>query len=222
MTLTYIHNPDTKHQWFTGLFLFSSILWWTFVTTLNRSCHPLALYTCSLQLRHSILLLIDNLSVLRNFGREWDPNRKVLVFDDFPTVRRQKTRWQGPARVHPRRPEPWYYCEGPNDTTLIRNIPYFSLILLRKHHTRALLASDVTPVKEIVEGQVKHGFGWDLRSPTLIWASDRQLIQHHHLKNRDTLLFWTSTTFLSCDQCPWTINKLLFSQVTIYYQCSEL
>jgi jasmonate ZIM domain-containing protein len=54
-------------------------------------------------------LLIDNLSVLRNFGREGDPNRKVLVFDDFPTVRRQKTRWQGPARVHPR-PEPWRCC----------------------------------------------------------------------------------------------------------------
>ncbi|KAL5669638.1 hypothetical protein ACJX0J_021859, partial [Zea mays] len=35
--------------------------------------------------------------------------KKVLVFDDFPTVRRQKTRWQGPARVHPR-PEPWRCC----------------------------------------------------------------------------------------------------------------
>jgi hypothetical protein len=48
MTLTSAHNPNTKHQGLTSLFLFDLSLSLTFVVTLSRSCLPLALYTCSL------------------------------------------------------------------------------------------------------------------------------------------------------------------------------
>jgi hypothetical protein len=75
MALTCAHNPNTKHQGLTSLFLSDSILCLTFVATLSRSCQPSVLYTCSLQLRHSILLLTDIIFVLRTFGREGDPQQ---------------------------------------------------------------------------------------------------------------------------------------------------
>jgi hypothetical protein len=44
MTLTYTHNPNTKHQGVTSLFLFGSTSCLIFVTTLSQSCHPSTLY----------------------------------------------------------------------------------------------------------------------------------------------------------------------------------
>jgi hypothetical protein len=35
VTLTYTHNPNTKHQGLTSLFLFGSTSFFTFVTTLS-------------------------------------------------------------------------------------------------------------------------------------------------------------------------------------------
>jgi hypothetical protein len=42
MTSTYTYNPNTKHQGLTSLFLFNLALCLTFITTLSRSCSPLA------------------------------------------------------------------------------------------------------------------------------------------------------------------------------------
>jgi hypothetical protein len=43
MALTCTHDPNTKQQGLTSLFLFDSTLCLTFVATLSRSCHPSAL-----------------------------------------------------------------------------------------------------------------------------------------------------------------------------------
>uniref|UniRef100_A0A804NZF2 Uncharacterized protein n=1 Tax=Zea mays TaxID=4577 RepID=A0A804NZF2_MAIZE len=134
------------------------------------------------------LATCDNLSVLRNFGREGDPNRKVLVFDDFPTVRRQKTRWQGPARVHPR-PEPWRCCLPSStvaivtDSTKIAAVPAAPTAVANvQKSARADIPQDpkaslcrflrreridVTPVKEIVEGQAWLRLGPQIANPDL-------------------------------------------------------
>ena len=42
MTSTYTYNLNTKHQGLTSLFLFDLALCFTFVASLSRSCHPLA------------------------------------------------------------------------------------------------------------------------------------------------------------------------------------
>jgi hypothetical protein len=60
-----------------GLFLSDSISSLTFVVILSRSYNPVSLYTCVLQLRRSVPLVVDDFFVLRTFGRERDPQQKI-------------------------------------------------------------------------------------------------------------------------------------------------
>jgi hypothetical protein len=56
-----------------GHFLFGSTSRLTFVTILSQSYDPSALCTYLLQLRHSVPLVIGDISVLRTFSGEEDP-----------------------------------------------------------------------------------------------------------------------------------------------------
>jgi hypothetical protein len=56
-----------------NLFVSGSISRLIFVTILGRSYKPSTFYACLLQLRHSVLLVVDDFLVLRTFSREGDP-----------------------------------------------------------------------------------------------------------------------------------------------------
>uniref|UniRef100_A0A804NZE9 Uncharacterized protein n=1 Tax=Zea mays TaxID=4577 RepID=A0A804NZE9_MAIZE len=127
-------------------------------------------------------------SAARQMSLGTSVEKKVLVFDDFPTVRRQKTRWQGPARVHPR-PEPWRCCLPSStvaivtDSTKIAAVPAAPTAVANvQKSARADIPQDpkaslcrflrreridVTPVKEIVEGQAWLRLGPQIANPDL-------------------------------------------------------
>jgi hypothetical protein len=92
MTLTYTHNHNINHQGLSSLFLFDLASCLTFVATLSRSCRSSAVASAFVVVtfrqclrienlrwrRGSSPFLVNDIFVLRTFGREEDPQKYRL------------------------------------------------------------------------------------------------------------------------------------------------